>query len=235
MVSWVLLIVTAYLLGSLPFGYLIGRAKGIDIRQHGSKNVGATNVGRALGRHWGVTCFVLDSLKGAVPVLAAGWYHDLLGASTGSIGAGRMWLWLAVAAAAVIGHLYPLFLGFKGGKGVATAFGAAVAMYPVFSGPALAALAVWGIILLTTRYMSLASIVAAVSFPLWSLLLLPPWTREAWRWESLLATWRAGAPALIVAASLAAAVVIRHRSNIARLLAGNEMKVGARPPVRTAA
>lgn len=233
MLNWALFIVAAYLLGSLPFGYLIGRAKGIDIRQHGSKNVGATNVGRALGRPWGVACFVLDALKGAGPVLAAGWHHELLGASPAAIGAGRLWLWLAVAAATVVGHLYPLFLGFKGGKGVATAFGAAVAMHPVFTGPALAALAFWGIILLTTRYMSLASIAAAASFPLWTLVLLPDWNREAWRWESLLATWRAGVPALLVATALAAAVVIRHRSNIARLLAGNEMKVGARPRVRS--
>jgi acyl phosphate:glycerol-3-phosphate acyltransferase len=223
MMSWMSYVVAAYLVGAVPFAYLIGRAKGIDIRRHGSKNVGATNLGRALGRRLGILCFALDAAKGAAPVIAAGVHHGLFGAHAAELSPAQMWWWLAVAAAAVIGHMFPIFLGFRGGKGVSTAFGAIVAMWPLFTLPSLAALLVWGVIVSTTRYMSLASMLAAATLPAWFALNLVLFKGPD---DSALDAIRHGAPGLVVTAALAAAVVVRHRTNLARLLSGSEMKVG---------
>jgi glycerol-3-phosphate acyltransferase PlsY len=222
---WAACIVGAYLLGSIPFGLLLGLARGVDVRQHGSQNIGATNVGRVLGRPWGALCFLLDGLKGAVPVLAPGWMHGLLQRESAAIGAAELWLWLAVAAAAVSGHMWSLFLKFRGGKGVATGFGAMVAMWPVLTFPALGALAVWYGVLRVKHYMSLASMMGAASLPLWYLAsIVPTGGGDDWQAE-MIDRLAAGSPALIVTTLLALAVIYKHRANIGRIRRGEEARV----------
>ena len=182
----------AYLLGSIPFALLIGRMHGVDIRQHGSGNVGATNVVRVLGRGPGILCFVLDFLKGVIPV-AAGLTLGL-----------PIWGMILAAAAAILGHSRSIFLKFKGGKSVATGAGTIVAMAPLAG---LGALLIWGGVFSASRIVSLASITAALSLPVLTLL-----TRQ---------------PLEVVAFSAAAAcyVVIRHRENIRRLREGKEPRM----------
>lgn len=160
--DWIL-IASAFLVGSIPTAYLIGRAKGIDIRQHGSKNVGATNVGRVLGRRWGFICFGLDVAKGLVPTLAAGVFLGVAGeirmppedAAT----------WVAVMAATVLGHMFTPWLSFKGGKGVATGLGALLGVFPALTIPAIVVFAVWVLVLWRWRMIGLASVVAAALLP----------------------------------------------------------------------
>jgi len=207
---WLLL---AYLCGSIPFGVLIGRAKGIDIRQAGSGNVGATNVARLLGRTWGIACFVLDVLKGLAPVLAAGFAFACFGRA---LTAGQTWLWLAVGAATVLGHVFPVWLGFRGGKGVATGLGAVLGYWPTVTLAAAAALLTWLIAAAVWRYVSLASIIAAALLPLYVLL--------AARLMGMAAS--AVAPFVLVTLLLALLVIWRHRTNIVRLRAGTESKIG---------
>ena len=118
-----LAIIAAYLLGSIPFGLLIAKAHGKDLRSIGSGNIGATNVSRALGRKWAYVCFVLDVLKGLIPMLAT-----MLIAEPDSVV--LLWLWLAIGCAAILGHIFPIYVKFKGGKGVATSFGVALGLWP---------------------------------------------------------------------------------------------------------
>ncbi|MCC7408904.1 MAG: glycerol-3-phosphate 1-O-acyltransferase PlsY [Phycisphaeraceae bacterium] len=207
-------LIGAYLVGSIPFGLLIGSMRGVDVRKAGSGNVGATNVGRVLGRKWGVLCFVLDVLKGLLPVLIAGVAMGWLGRR--DLPAADTWRWLAVAAAAVVGHVFPVWLKFRGGKGVATSLGVLLGFYPVLTLPAVIALAVWVILVRTFHYVSLASIVAAVSLPV-TLLIEGQIRRQAMAYLM---------PYLVVTSLLALLVIVRHRSNIQRLLAGTESKVG---------
>jgi glycerol-3-phosphate acyltransferase PlsY len=222
---WIICIAGAYLLGAIPFGVIIGRARGVDILQHGSKNPGATNVARLLGKPLGAVCFVLDTLKGAVPVLVAGSIFDLLGRRPASLDPevavltqAEMWLWLAAACAAIAGHMWSPFLGFRGGKGVATGFGTMVAMWPVLTIPALGAIVVWYGVLRLTRYVSLASMLAAISLPLgYAICVRDP----AELMNHVLTAW----PPLAVTALMAAVVVYKHRGNIARLRRGEEPKV----------
>lgn len=195
--------------------------RGVDIRQHGSRNIGATNVGRVLGRRLGMTCFVLDFLKGAGPVIGAGFINGVIKDNVGDLTASQMWLWLAVAVAAVLGHMFSIFLGFAGGKGVATAFGTLVAMWPLLTFPALGALVVWFGTLRAMRYMSLASMIGSASIPVWYLISLSPWPGETW-----FAHLQHASPPLIVTTALALLVIYRHRTNIARLRRGEEPKVG---------
>jgi glycerol-3-phosphate acyltransferase PlsY len=223
---WILWIAAAYLLGSIPFGVLIGRAKGVDVRAHGSKNIGATNVGRVLGRRWGVACFALDVLKGALPVLGAGVERGVIGQAPEPAGLSppEMWAWLAVAAAAIAGHMASLFLGFRGGKGIATSFGAMLAMWPLLTIPALAALALWYAMLKATRYVSLASIAGALSVPAWYLAAIVATSGDA----DVLERVRYASPPLIVTSALALFVVWKHRGNLARLRRGEEPKAKGR-------
>lgn len=237
MVPWILTIAGAYLVGAIPFGVLIGRARGIDIRLHGSKNIGATNVGRVLGRRLGLLCFVLDMAKGAVPVLVAGGVFGLLGRppagrdpAVAVLTQQQMWLWLAVACAAVGGHMASPFLGFRGGKGVATGFGGMVVMWPLLTIPALGAIVVWYGVLRFTHYMSVASMSAALSLPVgYFLRALPNDALEIPLRETLQQVITA-APPLIVTTAMALLVVYRHRANIGRLRRGEEPKV--RGPAR---
>jgi glycerol-3-phosphate acyltransferase PlsY len=192
----ILLVVVGYVLGSIPTGILVARWQtGVDIRQHGSGNIGMTNVLRAVGKGAAALTLIGDLAKGLLPVLLA-----------------RAWLtspWAIglVALAAVIGHLYPVFAGFHGGKGVATTLGASI---PLVLGPVLIAFLVWLACVALRRQVSLGSLVAAAALPIAALL------------------W--GAPAAYVLYALVVAVLIwyRHRDNIQRLLAGTEPTISQR-------
>src|SRR5579871_6901292 len=131
-------ILLSYLAGAIPFGYLIARSRGVDILKQGSGNIGATNVGRVLGRPFGVLVFLLDFAKGAMPALVARWWD-----ATHQLDLPTDTLPVAAAVAAFLGHLYPIYLRFRGGKGVATAAGAVTVLLP---GPALAALFIWFVV-----------------------------------------------------------------------------------------
>ncbi|KPL01837.1 MAG: hypothetical protein AMK75_03745 [Planctomycetes bacterium SM23_65] len=205
LVGYVLAVVLCYLLGSIPFGYLIGRMGGIDIRQWGSKNVGATNVARVLGFRRGVLVFVLDTLKGAAAV-------GLLGRGfTGWFALNPSLCLVLSGAAVVLGHTFTCWLQFKGGKGVATALGAWLVLAPIAT---LIALAVWILLVAVWRYVSLGSIVAAVALP--CVLVALNYSRL----DAVL-------PHLVFAILLTVLVIVRHTSNIGRLLKGTESK--ARP------
>jgi len=204
------LVLAAYLIGAIPFGYLIGRARGVDLFKEGSGNIGATNAGRVLGRSVGTLVFLLDFLKGAIPVAAI-----VPVASHFETDASRPELLRVLAsAAAFLGHLYPISLGFRGGKGVATGAGTIFVLVP---GPAALAVLGWIVVLLASRIVSLASLAAV----------------------SILATaWLCNAPAPLDPASLpitlylivgTLVVVLKHRANIGRLLAGTENRIGDFP------
>ncbi len=201
----------AYVLGSIPFGLLIARAHGVDLRKIGSGNIGATNVARALGKRWAYVCFVLDCLKGLVPTVLAGWMLDLR-----DPGPGVLTGYLAVGCAAVLGHIYSVFLRFRGGKGAATGMGVMLGLWPYFTVAGLVTFAVWVIVVLIWRYVSLATIVGAVVFPV--ALSVAIALREDWRFAAL---W----PLVLAAAVMALLVIIRHAENIKRLLDGSEAKV----------
>ena len=215
---WISAIVLAYASGSVPMGVLIARRRGVDIRLQGSGNPGATNVGRVLGRRFGILCFVLDALKGAVPVLLSGWIAGVLGLGATGLTSVVAWSWLGVACASILGHCFSPFLGFRGGKGVATGFGSVLAMWPIMTIPAIAAFLVWGLVLGLTRLMSLASIVGALVLPATVLAMALGLEGRA--------SWTGVVPFLVVTSSIAALVVFRHRDNIRRLRAGAEARVG---------
>ena len=225
--SWAGFIAAAYLVGAIPFGVIIGNMKGIDIRAHGSGNPGATNVARVLGRKLGIICFVLDFLKGALPVLAAGFAFDLVEhRSIATMPQAQQWLWLAVAIAAVAGHMFSPFIGFRGGKGVATAFGAMLTMWPMLTLPTLGAMVVWYGTLRVTHYVSIASILAALCVPIGYLFAHPLRDVMDQPWSDTWADIRHASPGFVVTSLLALAVMWKHRGNIARLRRGEEPKAG---------
>jgi len=203
----------AYVLGATPFGVILSRANGVDIRTKGSGNTGATNVWRVLGARWGALCFALDVGKGLAPVLAAG---VLLRRLDGFPTALHQGVWLATGCGAILGHVFSFWLKFRGGKGVATALGVVLGIFPYFTWPGLAAFGVWIVTTAVFRYVSLGSIVAAGAF-------LPLFVGVNW--------WREGGaptglwPMGLFAALMAALIVIRHRGNIGRLLAGTETRI----------
>jgi len=221
---WLAVIFGAYLAGSIPFGVIIGKMKGVDIRAHGSKNPGATNVARVLGKQLGILCFALDFLKGAVPVIVAGVLFETLNHRVADMTMFEQWMWLCVAVAAVLGHMFSIFLGFHGGKGVATAFGAMLAMWPVLSLPALGAMVVWYAAVRLTHYVSVASMLAAVSVPIGYLFAHMPQQAFDQPWADTIATLKHASPAFIVTTLLALTVIWKHRGNIARLRRGEEPK-----------
>jgi len=210
-------IVVAYLFGSVPFGLLIARGRGKDLRAIGSGNIGATNVARALGRKWGYICFALDVLKGLAPVIAVrAWAPAVSPAGGAEVGPAFLALWLAVGIAAILGHVFPIYLKFKGGKGVSTSFGVALGIWPYFTLCSAVALLVWVVVVLIWRYVSLASICASVIFPVvlaLGIAAYPPWQTER--------LW----PLLIAALAIPILVILRHRENIRRLAAGTEGKI----------
>ena len=231
-------------MGSIPFSLLIGLAKGVDIRTVGSKNTGATNLGRTLGGRYFALGFSLDMLKGLAPTLAAGAAKNTLGSF--EIPAADAWWWLAVVAASVLGHMFSPWIGFRGGKGVATALGAMLGVFPALAAPVAGAAVVFLGVFMLWRYVSAASIAAAVSLPVWVWLAFGQATRiaqtrattefdpqtveAAQRVRDLAASSLNPWPFMIVAIALAALVVYRHRSNIQRLVEGTEAKVGSPPP-----
>ncbi|PYL21252.1 MAG: acyl-phosphate glycerol 3-phosphate acyltransferase [Verrucomicrobia bacterium] len=202
MVTLAVFLLGSYLLGSIPFGYLAGRLQGIDIRQAGSCNVGATNVVRVLGKGYGYPVFALDCSKGFAAVKIS-----MLMAT------GRPPEWnspeifgILAAMCSVLGHLYPPWLKFKGGKGVATSAGALLALTPVAT---LIGVAIWIIVFWLTRYVSLASLTAAVVLPIVILVVSSPDQNKR-------------KPLVCSSICVAAVVVWRHRSNLSRLIRGTE-------------
>jgi len=207
---FLLLPLAAYVVGSTPCGVLIARSRRIDLRSVGSGNVGATNVARAMGRKWGYFCFLLDVTKGLAPTLLMGF---LLRLSARMPTLMEQAAWLAVGFGAIAGHVFSFYLRFRGGKGVATALGVVLGVFPYFTWPGLCSLGVWVVVALASRYVSLASIAAALCFvPLFL----------AFRWSEAAGLW----PLLVFALAMVALIVFRHRTNISRLLAGKESKIG---------
>ncbi|MEK6642474.1 MAG: glycerol-3-phosphate 1-O-acyltransferase PlsY [Planctomycetota bacterium] len=207
------LMAASYLIGGIPFGLIVARVKGVDLRAWGSGNVGATNVGRALGRKWGVLVLLLDASKGAACTFTAGFLTSRDATMTGTM---RDYVWLGTAAACVIGSIAPVYLRFKGGKGVAASLGAVLGIYPYLTYSGLIDLLLWTVVVKATRYISLGSIVAAICLPIVFVSL------------SVVMKWGLSehVPLLGLCLTLAAMVLIRHRDNIRRLLTGTENKVG---------
>jgi len=202
MVTLVTVLIGSYFLGSIPFGYLAGRLAGIDIRKAGSGNVGATNVVRVLGKRYGYPVFALDFLKGfgAVKIsmlMAPGRPPEWN--SSEIVG-------ILAAMSSILGHLYPPWLKFKGGKGVATSAGALLALTPVAT---LIGVAIWIIVFWLTRYVSLASITATVVLPIVILVVSSQDQNKR-------------KPLVYSSACVAAVVIWRHRSNLSRLMRGTE-------------
>jgi glycerol-3-phosphate acyltransferase PlsY len=199
----VLILIAAYLLGSIPFGYLIVRARtGSDVRESGSGGTGATNVTRRAGKFAGVVTLLLDAIKGALAVLLARWFltEDF----------GVNWWVTAAAVLAVLGHCFPLWLGFRGGKGVATGVGVFLSLYPL---AVACAAVIFILVVVLTRYVSLGSILATAAFPLFVWLLgvyFKPTTELA--------------PVITAAIIAGALIILMHRANIARLAQGTESK-----------
>lgn len=194
-----LLFVGAYLLGSIPFGLLVARAKGIDLTKVGSGNVGATNVNRALGKEWGIATFIMDMVKGFLPTLVA---RMLIKDPVG--GFDPQALWLLVGMTAVFGHAKSIFWGFKGGKGISTSMGVCLAATPLV---AIACFSLFVVVLALTRYMSIASMVA-----------VPASVPFTWLFPN-------HSPQLLpLYGVLSVAVVVLHRKNIDRLREGTEPK-----------
>jgi glycerol-3-phosphate acyltransferase PlsY len=205
-----LLLPAAYLLGSIPFGLIVGLANGIDPRAAGSGNIGATNVGRLLGGKFFALVFTLDLLKGLLPTLAAAIVlRHQPRSQTDYI------LWLAIGFAAIVGHMFSIFIQFKGGKGVATGCGVALGVFPYFTFAALLAAATFVAVFIPTRIVSLSSIAGAIAMPIAYIAigLLMGWPLTG---EQL--------PLLIFAILLGALIIYRHRGNIARLRAGTESR-----------
>lgn len=186
----------SYLLGAIPTSYLAGRLfRGIDLRQHGSKNLGATNVYRSMGWRYAIPVGLFDVMKGAVPVL-------VLGPAV----SGSAWFPLLCGISAVLGHVFSVFVGFKGGKGVATSAGVVLGLAPMAVGFCLVA---WALIVWASGYVSLGSVVAAALFPGLVWVLYPDRRDAIWLY-----------------ALLAAVIIWMHRANIGRLRAGTENRFG---------
>jgi glycerol-3-phosphate acyltransferase PlsY len=222
----------AFLLGSIPFGLFIARLKGIDIRAHGSGNIGATNVLRVVGKKYGITCLVLDALKGFVPVVLALNLVQIDGRSPGIPvpaldalalhlpASGQLTAQLihvATALCAILGHNYSPWVGFKGGKGIATSAGVLLGLMPV---AVLLLIGVWLIAFLTSRYVSVASIAAALALPL-----LTHLGARFHRGPDGRSLWEAGTwnkPLFVFSVVIAVLAVWKHRGNIRRLRDGTE-------------
>jgi glycerol-3-phosphate acyltransferase PlsY len=231
-----LIVLLSYLLGSIPFGYIAGRMRGMDIRQHGSGNIGATNVIRVLGKKPGYTVFVCDMLKGLLAVIAGKYIADHHALTVTQVHQAYQGANLSIfhntyvvklpeaigaisgAIACIIGHNFPIWLGFKGGKGMATSAGVLIGMMPL---TAMGCVMVWAAVFFSTRYVSLASIAAAVALPVITMLLL-------------LTGYLSGWPYFYFAVAACFLAVWRHRSNIVRLLNGTESRFVKKPKAEPA-
>ena len=214
------ILLASYLLGSIPCGLLISKSQGLDIREHGSRNIGATNVWRVMGKKWGLLAFVGDTAKGWLAVLLGMWLaarwsvtldlphvHILPPDFAG----------ITAALGCILGHTFPVWLRFKGGKGVATSLGVILGMMPL---AALIDFAIWGVVFKVSRYVSLASIVAAGALPVAVIGLMFFGPAQGWGavhgWGNF-----------YFAVAAAALVIKRHTANLQRLRAGTELRVGA--------
>ena len=198
------IVLISYLLGSIPSGYLVGRLAGVDIRTVGSGNIGATNVTRALGKSYGYSVFAADFAKGFSAVIIA----KFAAAAMPHLGSSAPFIPLLAAFFSVVGNAFPVWLRFRGGKGVATSAGVLFALMPL---AALIVTLIWVVIFFQTGYVSLASIVGAIALPIVVLGML----RLGWMTDSLL---------LYVSIGMTALVVFRHRSNVVRLIRGTEQR-----------
>jgi len=211
-IMFTLLPAIGYLAGSIPFGIIIAKLHGKDLRSCGSGNVGATNVGRVVGRKWGYICFILDVLKGAVPTAVAGW---LIGAYGNVPTIMQQAAWLCVGAGCVFGHVFNIWLKFRGGKGVATSLGVLLGIFPYFTYPGLCVFALWIIITLVTRYVSAGSVVAAAAF-------FPTFVIANFGKVNQLKLLG------IFSVIMAMLIIIKHTGNIRRLFRGTENKIRSR-------
>ncbi|MFA5385373.1 MAG: glycerol-3-phosphate 1-O-acyltransferase PlsY [Eubacteriales bacterium] len=187
-----LLVVFSYLIGSIPFGFLLARAKGVDIRKRGSGNIGATNVWRNLGLSSGLLVLVLDALKGVGCVLLGRYFAG------GDVQ-------LLTAMAVLAGHSWPVFLRFKGGKIIATALGVFVALDPLIT---VLAVLVWLVVVALFRFVSLGSVLAVISLPVFMLIFSRPWEK------------------VVFSVIVAGIAIFKHFPNIKSLLSGTETKIG---------
>jgi glycerol-3-phosphate acyltransferase PlsY len=204
---WLAIILLSYLIGSFPSGYFVGKSQGIDIRQHGSGNIGATNVLRVMGKKWGYLVFFCDALKGFIAVKIGVWLACNAGAEA-TLAA------VVAGICCIIGHNYTVWLRFKGGKGIATSIGVLLAIAPILI--VLILLVVWLAVFFVWKYVSLASICAALSLPV-AVLALFPYVAHGNYWV------------LVVFSLIVAALAVwRHRPNIDRLLQGKENRFGTK-------
>jgi len=213
----VLLLACCHLLGTIPFGLIVSRLKGVDIRKHGSGNAGATNVGRVLGRKWGALVLALDAGKGAAASLATSGFVAR-GASPwlAADPAHGDWLLVGAGLCCLLGNIAPFYLGFRGGKGVAVSLGLVLGVYPYLTLAGAIAGLVWVLTVKLSGYVSLGSILAACVLPL-------AFVGAAWgsNW-----TLTDHYPLFGLTVLMSVVVLVRHRSNIGRLLAGTENRVG---------
>ena len=208
--------ICAFMVGGIPFGLLVGRLRGVDVRRSGSGNIGASNVGRLLGPAWGGAVFLLDMLKGLVPTVTAGMIVSSPSFADGPAETARSIGWLVVGVAAVLGHIYSPFLGFRGGKGVSTAFGAALGIYPDLTYPALAAAGAWVLTAAASRFSSLASVIASAVFPVAYIAFTLGDPRDL----------RSHLPFVTFTCFVTLLVTWRHRDNLGRLVSGTEPRLG---------
>ena len=199
---YLLFFAAGYLFGSIPWAFVLGKINGIDIRKHGSGNVGATNVRRTLGKKWAILCFFLDFLKGFLPVLLLNQLVlDNIIEKT-ALGV------VIIAAASVAGHMWPLFLNFKGGKGISTIAGILLAVAPL---SLLSGAILWAVVFYSSRYVSLASIAGAVTLPI-----------SAFLFSHFKIGNEIPFPSLMMLTCLSLLAILRHKGNIKRLIEGTE-------------
>jgi glycerol-3-phosphate acyltransferase PlsY len=203
--AYIVAAIASYVLGSIPTGFLVAKAKAVDIRSVGSGNIGATNVFRILGKPAGVFVLVVDGLKGYA---ASAWLSDLILQYLASQTTDREYLRIVAGIFVVLGHNYTCWLRFKGGKGIATSAGVLAALVPW---TLVISLSIWIVVFALTRYVSLASIAASFSLPF--------------------ATWLSGySPTLIIiTAAMGLLAIYKHKGNIQRLLQGTERRIGSQP------
>jgi len=226
----------AFLMGSIPFGLVIARSKGIDIRQHGSGNIGATNVLRVMGKKYGIPCLILDALKGFIPVVIALTLIRIGGKDTSLAIAALKPYAVELPAAdrfqgqlvhvitglmAILGHNYSPWVGFKGGKGIATSAGVLLGLFPFFG--VMLLLVIWAVLFLTTRYVSVASMGAAAALPV--ITHLGARFHHVDNNKALPTLWAAGTwnkPLFALTLAIAVMAIWKHRANIRRLREGTE-------------
>lgn len=198
--SLILVIIAGYLLGSLPFSFWLGKLKGVDLRRVGSGNIGATNLARALGAKWGLLAFVLDMGKGLLAVILAGFVFTLFKDNVTSLAM----LKIIGGVMSIFGHNWSMWIKFKGGKGVATSAGVFLGLAPI---PLVLSLVIWIVVFALYKYVSLASIIAAISLPIWMLFGIGG---------------KVALPIIIFSCIVTVLIIIRHRLNIVRLTQGKE-------------